>query len=347
VGYEDVRKVLRMQMTQSKLRSLVCSVEEKQDFDASATRHLDGLEWANEDILRQLDVRTLRTGVGGLDEELQSIIRRVFLSRRLPEGTVESLGLQHISGVLLYGPPGCGKTLIARLISQAMTEREAVIVNGPEVLDKWVGEAERNVRALFAEAELEWLQRGRESALHVVVLDELDAFCRSRGSLRGDTSGVRDSVVNQLLAKMDGVKRLENVLVIGLTNRKDLIDPALLRPGRLEVHVEIKAPTTNGRKEIMAIHLKKMKEAGRLTPGALQWAETEPLDPEMDGWSGADIAGLVRSATSFAVQRALDGNLVVTVTKEDLKQAKKEILEAKSKKRSRFRAWSTRILKLS
>ena len=129
----------------------------------------------------------------------------------------------------------CGKTLIAREIARVLRSRPPKIVSGPEILDKWVGEAERNVRALFYEAEREWDERGARSGLHVIIFDEMDALTRTRGSLTGDSSGVRDSVVNQLLAKLDGVKEMDNMLVIGLTNRRDLIDPALLRPGRLEV----------------------------------------------------------------------------------------------------------------
>ena len=129
----------------------------------------------------------------------------------------------------------CGKTLIAREIARVLRSRPPKIVSGPEILDKWVGEAERNVRALFYEAEREWDERGHKSGLHVIIFDEMDALTRTRGSLNGDSSGVRDSVVNQLLAKLDGVKEMDNMLVIGLTNRRDLIDPALLRPGRLEV----------------------------------------------------------------------------------------------------------------
>ena len=105
--------------------------------------------------------------------------------------------------------------------------REPQIVNGPEILDKFVGEAEKNVRALFQPAELEYDAVGDASALHVIILDELDAIARRRGSVSGDSTGVRDSVVNQLLSKMDGIKEANNILVIGLTNRPELLDPAL------------------------------------------------------------------------------------------------------------------------
>ncbi|XP_062075748.1 vesicle-fusing ATPase-like [Humulus lupulus] len=139
------------------------------------------------------------------------------------------------------------------------------IVNGPEVLSKFVGETDKNVRDLFADAENDQRTRGDESDLHVIIFDEIDAICKSRGSTR-DGTGVHDSIVNQLLTKIDGVEALNNVLLIGMTNIKDLLDEALLRPGRLEVQVEISLPDENGRLQILQIHTNKMKENSFLAP---------------------------------------------------------------------------------
>ncbi|GMY19271.1 vesicle-fusing ATPase-like [Fagus crenata] len=143
--------------------------------------------------------------------------------------------------------------------------REPKIVNGPEVLSKFVGETEKNVRDLFADAENDQRNRGDDSDLHVIIFDEIDAICKSRGSTR-DGTGVHDSIVNQLLTKIDGVESLNNVLLIGMTNRKDLLDEALLRPGRLEVQIEISIPDENGRLQILQIHTNKMKESSFLAP---------------------------------------------------------------------------------
>lgn len=120
------------------------------------------------------------------------------------------------------------------------------MVQGPSILDKYVGESEKKIRELFEDAEKEQAEKGDESGLHIIIMDELDAICRKRGSVGGGT-GVHDSIVNQLLSKIDGVDSLNNVLLIGMTNRKDMIDDALLRPGRLEVHVEIGLPSESGR----------------------------------------------------------------------------------------------------
>jgi vesicle-fusing ATPase len=148
--------------------------------------------------------------------------------------------------MILYGPPGTGKTLIARKISQVLNCNEPKVVNGPEIFDKFVGGSEENVRKLFAEAESEQQSKGDDSELHVIIFDEIDAICRKRGSTSGGT-GVNESVVNQLLSKIDGVDSLSNILIIGMTNRLDMIDEALLRPGRFEIHLEIGLPDDKGR----------------------------------------------------------------------------------------------------
>lgn len=192
-------------------------------------------------------------GIGGLDEEFSTIFRRAFASRVFPPGLVEQMGISHVKGVLLYGPPGTGKTLIARQIGKMLNAREPKIINGPEILNKYVGQSEENVRKMFADAEKEYKEKGEESGLHIIIFDELDAVCKQRGSGTGGGTGVGDSVVNQLLSKLDGVDQLNNILLIGMTNRKDMIDDALLRPGRLEVHVEISLPDEHGRVQILNV----------------------------------------------------------------------------------------------
>lgn len=160
-----------------------------------------------------------KLGIGGLDKEFNDIFRRAFASRLFPTDVIAKLGIKHVRGMLLYGPPGCGKTLIARKISQALTAKEPKVVNGPEILDKFVGESERKIRDLFADARADQQELGDESDVHIIIFDEIDAICKSRGSSR-DGTGVGDSVVNQLLTQIDGVDSLNNVLVIGMTNRK-------------------------------------------------------------------------------------------------------------------------------
>jgi vesicle-fusing ATPase len=140
-------------------------------------------------------------GIGGLDNEFSQIFRRAFASRIFPPGLIEKMGIQHVKGILLFGPPGTGKTLIARQIGKALQAREPKIVNGPEILNKYVGQSEENIRKLFADAEKEYKEKGDESGLHIIIFDELDAICKQRGS-KNDGTGVGDTVVNQLLSKV-------------------------------------------------------------------------------------------------------------------------------------------------
>nr|GAT52827.1 predicted protein [Mycena chlorophos] len=237
-------------------------------------------------------------GIGGLDAEFSDIFRRAFASRVFPPGIVEKLGIEHVKGLLLHGPPGTGKTLIARQIGKMLNAHEPKIVNGPEILSKFVGASEENIRKLFADAEKEYKEKGDESELHIIIFDELDAIFKQRGSTNNGT-GVGDTVVNQLLSKMDGVDKLNNILIIGMTNRKDMIDEALLRPGRLEVHMEISLPDEKGRYQILNIHTTKMRTNGVMDRDV----DLEELASLTKNFSGAEINGLVKSATSFAFNR--------------------------------------------
>ncbi|KAK3751536.1 hypothetical protein QZH41_019426 [Actinostola sp. cb2023] len=232
-------------------------------------------------------------------DEFSNIVRRAFATRLFPSDIVNKMGLKHVKGILLHGPPGTGKTLMARQIGKMLNTREPKIISGPEVLNKYVGESEANIRKLFGEAEEEQRKFGENSALHLIIFDEFDAVCKSRYSYNTGGTGVQDSVVNQLLAKIDGVEQLNNVLLIGMTNRRDLIDDALLRPGRLEVQVEIGLPDEEGRVQILQIHTSKMKESGVLASDI----DLCELATQTKNFTGAEIEGLVRAAQSTAMNR--------------------------------------------
>jgi len=242
------------------------------------------------------DFKTM--GIGGLDNEFNAIFRRAFASRVFPPEVVYQLGMKHCRGILLYGPPGTGKTLMARQIGKMLNAREPKIVNGPQILDKYVGESEANVRKLFADAEEEEKRLGPNSGLHIIIFDEIDAICKSRGSVASG-AGVHDTVVNQLLSKIDGVDQLNNILVIGMTNRRDMIDEALLRPGRLEVQIEIGLPDETGRLQILNIHTALLRKNSKLSSDI----DLKEFSELTKNFSGAEIEGLVRAALSFAMNR--------------------------------------------
>jgi hypothetical protein len=254
--------------------------------------------WVQEtqDAVRSFEYADL--GVGGIGPQFREIFERVFASRVFPTQVVQQLGVQHVRGFILHGPPGTGKTLLARNIIRVLNTGSVQVVNGPELLNSYVGKSEENLRQLFADADRDQAALGSESPLHVVIFDEIDALCCTRDSR---STSHNDSIVTQLLTKMDGVSQLNNILVIGITNRLESIDRALLRPGRFEVCVEIPLPTEEGRKEIFAIHTSKLPQQNTY--------DLDELAALSEGMSGADIAGAVRAAVLSAMYRCIGGDV--------------------------------------
>ena len=220
--------------------------------------------------------------------------------------------------LLLFGPPGTGKTLIARKLSKMLNGREPKIVNGPEMLSKYVGASEENIRNLFKDAEQEYKQKGEDSDLHVIIFDELDSVFKQRGSGKSDGTGVGDNVVNQLLSKMDGVDQLNNILVIGMTNRLDLIDTALLRPGRFEIQIEISLPDEKGRRDILLIHTAKLRENDLLTSDI----DFDELSSLTKNFTGAELEGLCNSAKSFAITRHVKSGSIAQIDVDSIRNLK-------------------------
>ncbi|CAL6060535.1 Vesicle-fusing_ATPase [Hexamita inflata] len=288
----------------------------------------DGQEQPTDDDNFELDIEFL--GVGGCNKQFADIFRRAFVPRLLPPQIVKQYQMQMVRGLVLYGPPGTGKTLIARKIGEILNAKEPKLVSGPEILNAYVGKSEENIRNLFADAEKEYEEKGDDSELHLIIMDELDAICKQRGS-RNDSTGTGDSIVNQLLAKMDGVKQINNVLVIGMTNRLDLMDEALLRPGRFEIQVEIHLPDKVGREQIFRIHTKRFVAKNAFDP-EISIEELAELTPN---YSGAEIQGVVNAALSYAqtrmmnAQAALEGQQVslkeFRLLKKDFIRALKEV----------------------
>ncbi|MEQ4302614.1 AAA family ATPase [Plantactinospora sp. B6F1] len=228
--------------------------------------------------------------VGDMAEVKEVLTESVLWPLNYPD-TFARLGVQPPRGVLLYGPPGCGKTFLVSAL--AGTGRANVLsVKGAELLSKWVGESERAVRELF--------RRAREAAPTLVFLDEVDALAPLRG--QATDGGTTDRVVAALLTELDGVEPLRNVVVVGATNRPDLVDPALLRPGRLERLVYVPPPDAAARAEIL-------RAAARSVPLADE-VELASLAEELDGFSAADCAALVREAALAAMRESLEASTV-------------------------------------
>ena len=220
--------------------------------------------------------------VGGLAKVKMQLREAVEAPLKHPE-VFEEMGIRTPKGVLLFGPPGTGKTLLAKAVA---TESEAnfISVRGPEIFNKYVGESEKAVREIFKKA--------RQTAPCVLFFDEIDAILGSRG--RRDDTGVSQRIVNQFLAELDGMQTLQNVLVIGATNRADILDPAVLRPGRFDSVVFVPPPDTDARLEIFRVHTRNMPLANDVS--------LEKLTDETEGFSGADIEGLVREAAMAVVR---------------------------------------------
>lgn len=253
-------------------------------------------------------------GIGGMQHHFDLIHKKVLAIRQLDKKIADNLGVRPVKGIILYGPPGTGKTLMAVTISKMLNCEEPVIVSGPSVLNSYIGETEKNVRNLFKNAISD--EKYGFNNLHVIILDEFDSI-GGRRSEKGDTYGVRANIVNTFLSMMDGPIALNNILLIGITNRLETIDEALLRPGRFELQLEIGLPTKEQRLEILKVKTKKLSENDYLDP----YISLEELADKTEGYSGADIEGLINAVVSELICEKINKNVKnCYVTTEDFTQ---------------------------
>ena len=246
--------------------------------------------------------------VGGLKEVKQELQEAVEWPMKYP-GLYDKLGHSMPRGILLHGPSGTGKTLLAKAVA---TESEAnfVSVRGPELLSKWVGESERGIREIF--------KRARQSAPCVVFFDEIDSIAPIRGA--GGETAVSERVVSQLLTELDGMENMHGVVVLAATNRADMIDPALLRPGRFDKIIQIPLPDKESRKSILKINAEKIPTiTEESNPNRVDF---EKLSDMTDGLSGADTAAIANTAVSIVIHKFLDAN-------PDVKDIEKQAIDAK------------------
>ena len=201
--------------------------------------------------------RIRELGVGGLDHVVSDILNLIVLPHSLTASQLNKVQLQPSRGMIFSGPPGTGKTLLAHTLSDILNAHFQV-VRGPELMTGVVGGAAEAVRRLFDAAEADWKEYGCSSPLHVIVIDEIDSLCPPRGYSNGLDGGASNQVVGQFLAMLDGMTKINNIILVGTTNRYDMIDSALKRPGRLEHHFAIGLPDQDGREAIWRIHTEAM-----------------------------------------------------------------------------------------
>jgi transitional endoplasmic reticulum ATPase len=257
--------------------------------------------------------------IGGLGEVKKELMEAVEWPMKYP-GLYDKLGHKMPRGILLHGPSGTGKTLMAKAVA---TESEAnfVSVRGPELLSKWVGESERGIREIF--------KRARQSAPCVIFFDEIDSIAPIRGA--GGETAVTERVVSQLLTELDGMENMHGVVVLAATNRADMIDPALLRPGRFDKIISIPLPDKDSRKMVIEIHSKDIPLADQNGPDKIDF---EKLAELTDGLSSADVASIANTAVSLVVHEHLDNaapdkNLSDEETKKVVEAIEKKAADAK------------------
>ena len=287
---EAAMAALRRFISQGKI-DLTRSIptEKLRELKVTMKDFLEGLKSIQPSLIREIyvEVPEVRwSDIGGLEEVKQQLREAVEWPMKHPE-VFENMGIEPPRGILLFGPPGTGKTLLAKAVA---TESGAnfIAVRGPEILSKWVGESEKAVREIFRKA--------RQYAPVVIFFDEVDAIAPARG-YASDTR-VTERIVSQLLTEMDGIYRLENVVVIAATNRPDILDPALLRPGRFDKLIYVPPPDERSRLEILRIHTRNMPLAPDL--------DLEDIARRTEGYSGADLEALVREAALQALREDIN-----------------------------------------
>ncbi|MHA1562791.1 MAG: CDC48 family AAA ATPase [Promethearchaeota archaeon] len=230
--------------------------------------------------------------VGGLDQVKQELKESIEWPLIYPH-LYKKAGIRSVNGVLLFGPPGCGKTLLAKAVATE-SEINFLAIKGPEIYSKWVGESEKAIRDIFRKA--------RQAAPSIIYFDELDAIAATRGGGMGNLSGsnVGMQVVNQILVEMDGVEDRKGVIIVASTNRPDILDPALLRPGRFDRIVYVPSPDKKGREKILSVHTKDMPLSEEVKLKFSYFAE------KSEGYSGADLENVVREAGMQAIREKLD-----------------------------------------
>jgi len=303
---EAAMRSLRRILPEIDLDEEKVSSEILQKIQITSEDFRDALKEVRPSALREVQVQIPNVNwddVGGLDQLKEELREAVEWPIKYKEA-FDYVNVETPKGILLHGPPGTGKTLIAKALAK-MTESNFISIKGPELLSKWVGESEKGVREIFRKA--------RQAAPCIIFLDEIDALVPRRGS-GGSGSHVSENVVSQILTEIDGLEELHNVLIIGATNRLDIVDEALLRPGRFDRIIEVPNPNAKGRQHIFKIHIKKKPLANDVN--------ITKLVELTDGFSGAEIAAVTNRAAITALKRYVSGKSQnvkeIKITQQDL-----------------------------
>ena len=313
---EAAMRSLRRILPEIDLDEEKISSEILQKIEITSEDFRDALKEVRPSALREVQVQIPNVSwddVGGLDELKEELREAVEWPIKHKEA-FDYVDVETPKGILLHGSPGTGKTLIAKALAK-MTESNFISIKGPELLSKWVGESEKGVREIFRKA--------RQAAPCIIFLDEVDALVPRRGS-GGSESHVTESVVSQILTEIDGLEELHNVLIVGATNRLDIVDDALLRPGRFDRIIEVPNPDAKGRHNIFEIHTKKKPLASDV--------DIVKLVELTDGFSGAEIAAVANRAAITALKKYVGGK---AQNAKDIKISQQELIDAIDKVKPR------------
>ena len=305
---EAAMRSLRRILPEIDLDEEKISSEILQKIQITSDDFRDALKEVRPSALREVQVQIPNVSwddVGGLDE-LKEELREAIEWPIKHKEAFEYVDVQSPKGVLLYGSPGTGKTLIAKALAK-MTESNFISVKGPELLSKWVGESEKGVREIFRKA--------RQVAPCIIFFDEIDALAPRRSG--SDSSHVSENVVSQILTEIDGLEELHNVLIIGATNRLDIVDEALLRPGRFDRIIEVPKPDAKGREHIFKIHTQKKPLA--------EDVDVSKIVELTNGFSGAEIAAIANRAAIASLKRYVGGK---SQNVKDIKISQQDLLDA-------------------
>ncbi len=313
---EAAMRSLRRILPEIDLDEEKVSSEILQKIQITSEDFRDALKEVKPSALREVQVQIPNVSwndVGGLDQLKEELREAVEWPIKYKEA-FDYVNVETPKGILLHGPPGTGKTLIAKALA-TMTESNFISIKGPELLSKWVGESEKGVREIFRKA--------RQAAPCIIFLDEIDALVPRRSS-GGSGSHVTENVVSQILTEIDGLEELNNVLIIGATNRLDIVDEALLRPGRFDRIIEVSNPDTKGRQHIFEIHTKKKPLASDVN--------ITKLVEMTDDFSGAEISAVANRAAITALKKYVNGK---SQNVKEIKITQQNLIDAIDKVRPR------------